>query len=367
MASPRSLWSLIFVFLVLFAVSNTIVKTASSDNLSQVSPSQKAGCHNMYTYNNFYSGSDKKIEILLPEVKKELTQIREEIKSLKENETIATGPTKKVEVLFQEVKKELGEMREEIKSLKENKTITTGPKKTIRGLLFEIKEELSKMDNYIRRMNKVYRNCAELYKDGIKTSGVYTINPDNAGAFNVFCDQTTAGGGWTVFQKRRDGLVDFYRGWDDYKRGFGNLNGEFWLGLDKIHRLTKEKSRLRVELEDFNGKTAYAEYSFFGVASEGSKYKLNIGTYSGTAGDSLTNHRGYAFSTKDRDNDVGSVNCAQRCKGAWWYSNCVASNLNGLYHHGKHSTQWEGVNWFKWKGKYYSAKRAEMKLKPAKI
>ncbi len=120
-----------------------------------------------------------------------------------------------------------------------------------------------------------------MYKAGKRISGVYTIDPDNAGAFDVFCDQTTTGEGWTVFQKRLDGSVDFYRGWDDYKRGFGNLNGEFWLGLDKIHRLTKERSRLRVDLEDTTGKTAYAEYDFFGVASERSKYKLSLGTYSG--------------------------------------------------------------------------------------
>ena len=67
----------------------------------------------------------------------------------------------------------------------------------------------------------------------------------------------------------------------DYKRGFGNLNGEFWRGLDKIHRLTKERSRLHVDFEETTGKTAYAEYDFFGVASERSKYKLSLGTYSG--------------------------------------------------------------------------------------
>jgi len=97
----------------------------------------------------------------------------------------------------------------------------------------------------------------------------------------VYCDQITAGGGWTVIQKRQDGSVDFYRGWDDYKRGFGNLNGEFWLGLSKIHRLTKQRNRLQVDLEETNGKSAYAEYSFFGVGNEGSKYKLSLGTYSG--------------------------------------------------------------------------------------
>ena len=135
----------------------------------------------------------------------------------------------------------------------------------------------------------VYKNCAEVYQAGKRISGVYTIDPDNAGAFDVFCDQTTAGGGWTVFQKRLDGSVDFYRGWDDYKHGFGNLNGEFWLGLDKIYRLTtKQRSRLRVDLEDTTGKTAYAEYDFFGVASENSKYKLSLGTYSGMVLDLIT-------------------------------------------------------------------------------
>ena len=84
-----------------------------------------------------------------------------------------------------------------------------------------------------------------------------------------------------MFQKRLDGSVDFYRGWADYKNGFGNLNGEFWLGLDKINRLTKTKNRLRVDLEDTTGKTAYAEYDMFAVTSERTKYKLSLGTYSG--------------------------------------------------------------------------------------
>ena len=110
---------------------------------------------------------------------------------------------------------------------------------------------------------------------------MYTIDPDDSGAFDVYCDQKTAAGGWTVFQKRLDGSVDFIRGWSDYKRGFGNLNGEFWLGLDKIYRLTKTNSRLRVELEDMKGRTAYAEYDFFAVSSERTNYKLALGTYSG--------------------------------------------------------------------------------------
>ena len=127
------------------------------------------------------------------------------------------------------------------------------------------------------------KNCAEVYKAGNNISGVYKIDPDGLGTFDVFCDQKTAGGGWVVFQKRRNARVDFFRGWDDYKRGFGNLNDNFWLGLDKIHRLTTSGSyKLRVDLEDVPGNTAFAEYSSFAVMSEKAKYQLSLGRYSGT-------------------------------------------------------------------------------------
>ena len=85
-----------------------------------------------------------------------------------------------------------------------------------------------------------------------------------------------------MFQKRQDGSLDFFRAWDAYKRGFGNLNGEFWLGLDKLHRLTVSSGKkLRVDLEDLPGNTAFAEYSSFAVTSERAKYQLSLGSYSG--------------------------------------------------------------------------------------
>ena len=126
------------------------------------------------------------------------------------------------------------------------------------------------------------KNCAELHKSDNKTSGAFTINPDDEQAFAVFCDQNTEGGGWTVFQKRLDGSVDFYRNWTDYKQGFGNLSGEFWLGLDKIYRLTSQTNNtLRVELEDIDGNTAYAEYDTFAVADEAENYRLSVAGYTG--------------------------------------------------------------------------------------
>ncbi|XP_028390920.1 fibrinogen C domain-containing protein 1-like isoform X2 [Dendronephthya gigantea] len=103
-------------------------------------------------------------------------------------------------------------------------------------------------------------SCATLFKSGERKDGVYTINPDNLGAFQVRCDMTSDGGGWTVFQRRVSGSVDFYRNWQNYSDGFGDLTGNLWLGLDKIHRLTESgQNVLRVDLMNFDNETAYAK------------------------------------------------------------------------------------------------------------
>ena len=176
----------------------------------------------------------------------------------------------------------------------------------------------------------------------------------------------TDGGGWTVFQRRQDGSVDFYRNWTDYEDGFGNLTGEFWLGLGKINRLTKEQSNtLRVDLGDFDGNTRYAQYPTFSVGNSTTKYTLTVGGYSGTAGDSLTYpHNGKKFSTRDNNNDPHSdTNCAQYWHGAWWFSNCFISHLNGPYHHNPVVSSQNGIIWFSWKGGSYSLKFTEMKTR----
>ncbi len=179
----------------------------------------------------------------------------------------------------------------------------------------------------------------------------------------------TDSGGWTVFQRRTDGSVDFYRDWMDYARGFGNLTREFWLGLRKLHRISALSSgpagnELRIELEDFEGNTAYAKYESFAIGDSAAKYMLSVSRYRGTAGDSLAYQNGRKFSTKDQDNDVyPSVDCAQLFSGAWWFGTCHESHLNGPYLNGHHTRQWHGINWRKWKGNYYSLKGTEMKIR----
>ena len=168
-----------------------------------------------------------------------------------------------------------------------------------------------------------------------------------------------------MFQRRQDGSVDFYRGWNDYKSGFGQLTAEFWLGNDKIHRLTASRpSSLRVELEDWNGVRVYAKYGRFKIGDEQAQYRLEVDSYSGTAGDALIAwHNSMAFTTKDRDKDLYNRNCAVVLTGAWWYNGCGYSNLNGKYLGEKQD--YRGVMWYYFKSSWLSLKFTEMKLRPS--
>ncbi|XP_077990887.1 uncharacterized protein LOC144445219 [Glandiceps talaboti] len=210
------------------------------------------------------------------------------------------------------------------------------------------------------------RDCSEISQK-VSTSGVYSVKPKGGSeSFEVYCDMDTGTGGWTVFQRRQDGTEDFYRDWNRYREGFGDLDNEFWLGNEKIYQLTSDFSthyQLMVELEDWEGNIKYAFYDNFRVGDSDSKYKLSVGQYSGTAGDSLTYHNGMQFSTMDADHDAYSSNCAVKYHGAWWYKSCHNSNLNGKYLHGTTTEYATSVTWYHWKKHYYSFKRSEMKVK----
>ena len=206
------------------------------------------------------------------------------------------------------------------------------------------------------------RDCREAYLNGCRKDGVYTIDPGCGKPFNVFCDMKK--GGWTVFQRRRDGSEDFYRNWPDYVAGFGKLKREFWLGLDRIHCLTSAAPRteLRIDLADFFGNYKYAHYGFFNVNGPSTNYTLDVADYNTNSSvrDRLTYHNGMQFTTKDRDNDPWVYNCANRSdQGAWWFKACEDSNLNGRY---RSSTSNQGAIW--WVSLGGAVKFTEMKLRP---
>ena len=169
------------------------------------------------------------------------------------------------------------------------------------------------------------------------------------------------GGGWTVFQRRMNGSVDFHVNWANYVHGFGNISGDYWLGLSKLHRLANGSvsTKLRVDMKDKDGNSAYASYSTFYIGGSTTDYTLHVSGYSGTAGDSLAYHNLMKFTTKDNDNDAYSSNCAIVYTGAWWYNGCYYSNLNGLY--GNDSD--DGIIWYHWKGWGYSLPYVDMKTR----
>ncbi|XP_058120134.1 fibrinogen-like protein A [Anopheles coustani] len=190
--------------------------------------------------------------------------------------------------------------------------------------------EQSKFITQLRNMMHPVSSC----RQALKVSGKYMLKiEENVEPFEVFCEQNKFEGGWIVIQHRYDGSVNFYRNWTEYQNGFGALDGEFWLGLEYVHQITKNRPHeLLVEIQDFHGNYGYAKYGQFELGSESEKYMLKkLGTYSGTAGDSIKWNEDEMFSTFDRDNDGDSTNCAEERHGAWWYFRCTSSNLNGRY------------------------------------
>ncbi|XP_018428160.1 PREDICTED: microfibril-associated glycoprotein 4-like [Nanorana parkeri] len=216
-------------------------------------------------------------------------------------------------------------------------------------------------------------DCSDVWAQGLKTDGVYLIYPGGLPTpVPVYCDMTGKDGPWTVFQKRFDGKVNFYRGLKEYKAGFGRVDGEYWLGLQNIHLLTLKKSyRVRIDLEDWDNVASYVTYENFSLSRlaidpEEDGYKLHLeGFTEGAAGDSLTGQAGMNFSTYDNDRDIWSSNCAETFHGAFWYSDCHGSNLNGKYQNGVTTEYATGLVWSTNKGYYYSFKKTVMKIGPS--
>ncbi|WP_165734439.1 fibrinogen-related domain-containing protein, partial [Polaribacter sp. 20A6] len=161
-------------------------------------------------------------------------------------------------------------------------------------------------------------DCSDIYNSGQTVSGIYSIYPAGYIPVWVYCEMVSGGKAednraWTVFQRRMDGTVNFYRPWNQYKRGFGNVEGEYWLGLENMYQLTrKNKYMLQVDLEDFTGRKGFALYSSFSVDSEAEGYKLHVSGFTdGGAGDSMTHHNGQKFTTFDKDQDANEKNCAK--------------------------------------------------------
>ncbi|NXB50827.1 ANGP4 protein, partial [Leucopsar rothschildi] len=187
-------------------------------------------------------------------------------------------------------------------------------------------------------------------------------------SLQAYCDMETDRGGWTIIQLRANGSLSFQRSWREYKQGFGDASGEYWLGNEAVHLLTSRVPyALRVELQDWEGGQVYAHYGKFQLGSERQFYRLSLQDYSGTAGQqSGLALQGTQFSTRDADNDNCLCKCAQMLSGGWWFDACGLSNLNGIYYPARNNIRkLNGIRWHHFQGPSYSLKGTRMMIRPS--
>ncbi|XP_069949272.1 angiopoietin-1 [Cherax quadricarinatus] len=158
------------------------------------------------------------------------------------------------------------------------------------------------------------QDCSDIQRQGVTQSGVYQIFPNNSGVgVRVLCE-VQEGHMWTVLLVRQHQIPQeiFARKWQDYKNGFGNPHGEYWMGNDNLHALTGDgrSYRLRVVATNIRGEQRSAEWKTFSVGDEASGYQVTVNEYrrGSTLGDAITEHSmdGMKFTTVDREHDTNS-------------------------------------------------------------
>lgn len=186
----------------------------------------------------------------------------------------------------------------------------------------------------------IKRDCVDWLKAGFNQSGVYEIIIKDK-LTKVFCDMETNGGGWIRFQNRFDDSVDFNKPWTDYKYGFGDIEGEFWLGLENVHYLTSNGDHLLyMEMLATTNERITALYSNFQIQNEASYYKLMYSACVSGKCDGVNQHQYQPFSTYDRNDHAFLTTCPEIYSGGWWYNGCYDINLNGRP---KHKWRMSGV------------------------
>ncbi|XP_024134141.1 angiopoietin-related protein 3 [Oryzias melastigma] len=378
---------------------------------------------------NIFDRSFYQLSVVTSEIKEEEEELKKTTNFLKANNeeirNLSLEINSKINNILQErtqLQKKVGSLEERLKGLSQSmipsdqlseittlKEVIDAQEKTITSLLISVKEQHDQLDNQnvkIKHLeeklnfdsfqdtvdkpvdadqtasdifeylaanttgletNDLPVDCSDLFNKGEENSGIYTIKPNQSEPFYVYCEMVSDGG-LTVIQRRLDGSVDFDESWDKYEKGFGDLEKDFWLGLQKIHSLTQQRSYiLRMDLEDWREEKHWAEYRFV-LGSPSTGYTLHVSNFSGDLQDAMTNLNGMKFSTKDgSNNNQRDSSCARNNTGGWWQSPCCESNLNGKYLWMRakgRSVRRKGVHWKSRTGPSYYFKKTKITLRP---
>lgn len=272
--------------------------------------------------------------LLKSELSDQKTKVEEQILAIDEltkllnTEQIKVRELKQVNGIQQA---ELTDSRIRIGALQATAIQSTATIEALNQQIIELKSQLDSRNENIKNLNAIVEGYSSCCKASSCVSfgasnNVHVVKVDGVDEpFEVLCNSQLAGNGWTVIQRRINGELDFYRNWNDYKKGFGSPSGEFFIGLERLYHMTKDTPhQMYIWLEDFNNIAKYASFDDFKVASEQQAYALlSLGKHKGTTRNAMRVNTGQKFTTYDRDNDADEINnCAERLHGAWWYDHC---------------------------------------------
>lgn len=383
----------------------------------------KAQINDIFQKLNIFDRSFNQLSVVTSEIKEEEEELKRTTNYLKANNeeirNLSMEINSKINGILQErmhLQNKVGTLEEKLKGLSQSmvppeqiseistlKDVIEAQEKTITNLLLAVKEQHDQLDNQNLKIKNLEEklssdsfqdtmeksidsdpsspdmfdyltenstdlpmDCSELSFKGDANSGVYVIKPNHSEPFNVYCEMTPDGAA-TVIQRRIDGSVNFDQTWEKYEKGFGNLERDYWLGLQKFSSVAKQgRYILRVDLEDWRDVKHWAEYRF-SLDGPSTLYTIHLEHLAGDLADALANITGVQFSTKDMAND-NHRNCPRHYTGGWWFDSCEETNLNGKYlwmrTRGR-ALRRKAIHWRPSTGPSFSLKTTKISIRPA--
>ncbi|XP_076031367.1 ficolin-1-like [Oratosquilla oratoria] len=235
-----------------------------------------------------------------------------------------------------------GKLNSEVKELRREVMLLQEEQQTLNEEMKLLREEIRRSQDYIHATFP--EDCSDAKRRGIQRTGPVMVAPPGLDPKMVRCERDD----WTVILRRENcGFREnFNRTWEEYARGFGDVNLEYWIGNEVLHSLTKSRPyQFMVEMEDHEGVRTWGRWNHFKVHSREDHYRLEIrDKEEGNATDAMSYHNDRTFTTYDNMLN-NTLNCAMEYGGGWWFHRCFRAFPTGVglhpgtYH--EHAFHWD--------------------------